>query len=123
MIQNRWKNVIAQRGLTQAQVAKIAGISAPLFSSVVNGISILPMPDLESVCKALDIDPSKVYPTDVLKTIYGIESRKQAQRSVSIKLTGEQADFFVEAKKQSKFADGTNKEFVDYLVVEFLQNG
>lgn len=116
MIQNKWKNVLSAKGMTQAQAAKAAGINAPLFSMVANGTGILPISDLESVCKVLDIEPEKVYSADVLKAIYGIEAKKQAQRSVSIKLTGEQAEYFEEVKRKCGYSEATNKEFVIKLL-------
>lgn len=119
MIQNKWKNVLVQKGMTQAQAAKAAGINAPLFSLVVNGAGVLSMDDLSAVCKVLDIQPEKVYPADVLKIIYGVESRKSTLQSVSIKLTGKDVAFFDFAKRYAH-AEKSNKDFILDLLTEYI---
>lgn len=100
LIANKWKNVLASRGMTQAQVARAANVNVPIMSMVVNGTGILTREELIAVCKVLDISPDKVYSPDVLKAIYGVEAKKRSQRSVSIKLMGYDLELFNEIKRE-----------------------
>lgn len=100
LIVNKWKNVLASKGMTQAQVARAANVNVPIMSMVVNGAGILTREELKAVCKVLDISPDTVYSPDVLNAIYGMEVKKRSHRSVSIKLTGGDLELFNEIKRE-----------------------
>lgn len=85
--------------MTQAEVASKADIGKPFFSAVVNGTGVLSEEELVKCCEILDCDPSRLYSPDILTAIYGIDSRKQVQERVSVKLSGEDLAPFYELKE------------------------
>lgn len=103
VIKNRWRQVLSAKGITQADLAGRFGIPRPTFSLVVQGTAMLPLDDLEKVCRCLDIEPKNVYSPDVLIAIYeipGQEERKSADKVVSIKLRGKDAEDFLRLKEK-----------------------
>lgn len=119
MIQNRWKQVLEQKGMTQAEVAAKVGIGKPFFSSVVNGTGVLSSEQLKAICEVIDIDPIRVYSAEVLNAIYGIERKKPETGRVSIKLTGDDLGPFFELKELTGAA--TNAEVVRFAVQAGLE--
>ena len=116
MIKNKWKTVLSQKGMTQAEAAETAGVSKPFFSGVVNGLSVLQMSELDKICSMLHISVWDIYPADVVKAVYGIESGKSKDNSatVSFKLRGNAAKRFTESKVSFGFT--ANCDFVAHLL-------
>ena len=120
MIQNRWKTVLARKGITQAAVAEKAGLNKPFFSGVVNGVSVLSYEELQKVCEILDIEPSKVYSADVMNAVYGTDIRKPEQVFVTVKLSGYHASLIEELKQTLNLE--TNVEVVRTALVELYKS-
>lgn len=117
VIKNRWRQVLSAKGITQADLAGKFGIPRPTFSLVVQGTAMLPLDDLEKVCRCLDIEPKNVYSPDVLLAVYGMEKRdeeEENERVISIKLRGKYADAFLKLKKESCI--GTNAGVVQKVL-------
>ena len=93
IIKNRWKAVLATKGVSQAQIAEMTGQTKPFISGVVNGVSVLSADDLALVCEKIGTCAEMIYPADVLSGIYGTQkNRKERKRITNVKLRGEAAE-------------------------------
>ena len=99
-IKNRWKSVLERKGVTQAQIAEMTGLSKPFISGVVNGQSVLSESALETVCERIGVDMEQIYPDSVLRGIYGSDRERKARKEVvSVKLHGETAKLLAQLKE------------------------
>ena len=99
-IKNRWRSVLDRKGVTQAQVAEMAGCSKPFMSHVANGLAVLPEDALSRVCAEIGAEMEQIYPEDVLCGIYGKPAqRKKQKQMISVKLRGEAARMLTEMRE------------------------
>ena len=114
MITNKWKQVLANRGITQAELAERAGIGKPFLSAVVNGTSVLSDEDLTKVCEILEVKPNAIYSPEILDAIYKMSVKKPEQERVSVKLAGADLEPFYKLKERLDVQ--TNVEVVRYAI-------
>lgn len=78
-MKNGWKKAIEKANATQAEVARLLGVTPAYMSQIVNGLSYLRERDeLFAACALLHCKPEAIYSADVLSALYGIGAASQA---------------------------------------------
>ena len=110
-IKNRWRSVLDRKGVTQAQIAEMTGLSKPFMSHVVNGLAVLPEDALSIVCEKIGVEMEQIYPEDVLCGIYGKPEQRKARREIAnVKLRGETARMLTQLRERLGYS--TNADCV-----------
>lgn len=119
MIINKWKQVLANKGVTQAELAERVGVGKPFLSAVVNGTSVLQDDDFAKACDMLDVKPEAIYSAEILNAIYKVGVKKAEPEKVSIKLFGSDLEPFFKLKRMLNAQ--TNTEVVRYAIMYALK--
>lgn len=69
MIGNNIAIFVKKSGKKQCDIAAEIGMSAPLFSQIVNGISVPEQYQLDRICKAINCNADELYTKTVLEMI------------------------------------------------------
>ena len=78
-MKNGWKRAIEKANATQAEVARLLGVTPAYMSQIVNGLSYLRERDeLVAACAMLSCKPEAIYSADVLSALYGIGAAPKA---------------------------------------------
>lgn len=62
VVQTRVAAYIDEKGIKKSYVAEKAGITLPRLSKILNNRTEMRADELDSICKALDVEPSKFVP-------------------------------------------------------------
>lgn len=62
VVQTRVAAYIDEKGIKKSHVAEKAGITLPRLSKILNNHTEMRADELDSICKALDVEPSKFVP-------------------------------------------------------------
>lgn len=72
MVKNNLRRARSYRGMTQAALAKRAGIAQSTYSLLETGRAIPELSELNALCAALDLRPRDIYSDAFLEAVYGI---------------------------------------------------